>query len=117
MVEVECVFCAKIAAWDFLEKRQGIVRFEPLNPVADGHMLFVPELHRENAGLDPKLAGKTFAQASQHAYEQGWPYNLITSCGTAATQSVFHLHIHYVPRFKGDGLHLPWTGQIKTEES
>lgn len=37
--------------------------------------------------------------------------NFITSAGPAATQSVFHLHVHLVPRFEDDGLILPWTGQ------
>jgi histidine triad (HIT) family protein len=37
--------------------------------------------------------------------------NIITSIGRVATQSVFHLHVHIVPRHEGDGLCLPWTGQ------
>ena len=37
--------------------------------------------------------------------------NLITSKGREATQSVFHLHVHVVPRAAGDGLPLPWTPQ------
>jgi diadenosine tetraphosphate (Ap4A) HIT family hydrolase len=38
--------------------------------------------------------------------------NFITSAGRDATQTVFHLHIHIVPRHAGDGLALPWTGQV-----
>ncbi|CAL9324879.1 HIT family protein [Streptomyces sp. SudanB91_2054] len=37
--------------------------------------------------------------------------NLITSKGEAATQSVFHFHVHVVPRQEGDGRPLPWTAQ------
>jgi histidine triad (HIT) family protein len=37
--------------------------------------------------------------------------NLITSKGAAATQTVYHLHVHVVPRQGGDGLPLPWTPQ------
>lgn len=37
------------------------------------------------------------------------PSNLITSAGAEATQSVFHLHVHIVPRGENDGLALPWT--------
>jgi histidine triad (HIT) family protein len=37
--------------------------------------------------------------------------NLSTSKGEAATQSVFHLHVHVVPRQEGDRLPLPWTPQ------
>ncbi|OHT47970.1 hypothetical protein BKG71_25700 [Mycobacteroides chelonae] len=39
--------------------------------------------------------------------------NVITSIGPDATQTVFHTHIHVVPRRENDGLHLPWTGQVK----
>lgn len=35
--------------------------------------------------------------------------NIITSRGSAATQTVYHLHLHVVPRREGDGLGLPWT--------
>jgi histidine triad (HIT) family protein len=38
------------------------------------------------------------------------PCNIITSAGSDATQTVFHLHLHVVPRRAGDGLALPWTG-------
>lgn len=37
---------------------------------------------------------------------------VITSIGADATQTVFHTHIHVVPRRPGDGLTLPWTGQV-----
>jgi hypothetical protein len=40
-------------------------------------------------------------------------FNLITSVGAAATQTVRHLHIHLIPRREGDALALPWTGQQK----
>jgi histidine triad (HIT) family protein len=36
-------------------------------------------------------------------------YNLITSGGREATQTVMHAHVHYVPRRRGDGLKLPWS--------
>lgn len=44
-------------------------------------------------------------------------FNLITSSGRWATQTVKHLHIHYVPRRKDDGLTLPWTGQAQLAET
>jgi hypothetical protein len=45
--------------------------------------------------------------------ERYWVCNLITSVGADATQSVRHLHIHVVPRREGDGLMLPWSGQLQ----
>lgn len=113
----DCVFCQKIHQetfeheWNFAHVK--VVGFEPLNPVVPGHMLFVPSLHSVNAADKTLWTGLTFECASKYAREQARPFNLITSAGTEATQSIFHLHVHYVPRAEGDGLHLPWTGQKK----
>jgi histidine triad (HIT) family protein len=87
------------------------MRFEPLNPVTPGHMLFVPYTHVANASTHPSLTGLVFDAAARWGRQQNREYNLITSAGPNATQSVWHLHVHYVPRTSGDGLHLPWTGQ------
>lgn len=89
------------------------ISFEPLNPVAPGHMLFVPRAHVTLAG---GVEGSyLIAEAARLAYERalyrGEPFNLIMSGGAAATQTIEHLHVHYVPRRAGDGLTLPWTGQ------
>jgi histidine triad (HIT) family protein len=35
--------------------------------------------------------------------------NLLNSCGAAAFQTVFHFHVHVIPRYEWDGLRLPWT--------
>ena len=87
--------------------------FEPLNPVVPGHRLFVLTLHVSNASYDSTVTGVTFEAAALYAAGMGIDYNLITSAGSAATQTVFHLHVHYVPRMESDGLHLPWTNQVK----
>ena len=85
--------------------------FEPLNPVTPGHMLFVPVRHVASALDDPYETALTMEIASRWAARLAEDFNLITSAGAAATQTVRHLHIHLVPRREGDGLHLPWTGQ------
>lgn len=117
----DCVFCTKmddVLADDGLEwNRQGnICWFRPLNPVVPGHFLFVPYAHVEDAGENPAVTGAVFAEAARFGEKyRHWygDFNLITSAGTDATQTVFHLHVHYVPRKPNDGLHLPWTGQVK----
>ena len=108
-----CVFCQRIANGDCADCGHDVVRFEPLNPVTLGHMLFVPRQHVANAVIKPWVTGFVFEEAAAHGRRQEWGFNLITSVGTDATQSVFHLHVHFVPRRQGDGLHLPWTGQVK----
>lgn len=96
----------------------GIIVFEPLNPVTPGHVLVVPRKHVRDALEDLELSGKVFRFAAEYArflkldyYGDGGQFNFITSAGANATQTVFHLHVHVVPRREGDGLALPWTGQ------
>lgn len=79
-------------------------------------MLFVPVRHTPdasapNGSYDAGLAMETAARYA--AYHGVKSFNLITSCGKAATQTVEHLHVHLVPRREGDGLKLPWTGQSR----
>ena len=108
----DCPFCARIAAGEYDAGSGYAVTFEPLNPVVAGHRLFVSRRHCADALQWPIVTGKVMEYAALWAVgHQMAPCNFITSCGTVATQSVFHLHIHLVPRSDGDGLALPWTGQ------
>lgn len=112
-----CPFCARIGRGEYeaWADDPSVVWFEPLNPVTPGHMLFVPTRHVSGASdpaNGPYEAGITAEVAARWAQRHGveW-FNLITSVGAEATQTVFHLHLHLVPRRWDDGLHLPWTGQ------
>lgn len=107
----DCVFCQKIHEHDYSDRERDVVSFIPLNPVVSGHRLFVPVQHVDDAADKPWVTAQTMEVAANYAQAMNRPCNLITSMGEEATQSVFHLHIHYVPRREGDGLHLPWTGQ------
>ncbi|HEY3477867.1 MAG TPA: HIT domain-containing protein, partial [Streptomyces sp.] len=72
--------------------------------------LVVPRVHVADAGVDPDVTAAVMRRAAELAgvVESA---NIITSVGAAATQTVFHLHVHVVPRRVGDGLALPWTNQ------
>jgi histidine triad (HIT) family protein len=76
----------------------------PLRPVTPGHLLVIPYDHVDDALADPEISAIVMRRASEIA---PYPCNLITSVGREATQSVFHLHLHIVPRAKDDGLALP----------
>lgn len=113
-----CVFCDIAAdptrsqtAVSTLDGERTVVSFEPLNPVTPGHRLFVPVQHYAFAHEMPScLLGDVFRAAADWADARGG-YNLIQSNGRHATQTIFHVHVHLVPRTRRDGLHLPWTGQ------
>ncbi|MGA6208096.1 HIT domain-containing protein [Nocardia testacea] len=110
-----CPFCQRITEQAY-EQRYSyeVVRFEPLRPVTPGHQLFVPTRHAEHPDAEAVRTASGYAVA--YAETQGEPFNLITSAGAEATQTIDHIHIHYVPRRAGDGLALPWTGQQRTGE-
>ena len=118
----DCVFCQRIQCDEFDVSGYCAVSFEPLNPVTPGHRLFVPVNHVEDAR---DLGGLHSAIALASSWAKDWEnnpryrgdFNLITSAGPAATQTIPHLHLHYVPRRDGDGLTLPWTGQPREETS
>lgn len=103
-----CAFCDYDGPSPIVAEAPGVIAFRPLNPVTEGHLLFVPEVHVEDATEAPAITALVMAAASDWARGVG-DCNLITSVGEAATQTVKHLHIHLVPRSVGDGLALPWS--------
>lgn len=108
-----CVFCDINKIKSDVREVDGCFVFEPLNPIVKGHLLVVNKVHTNDFADNPAIFSLTSMTAAKIASENGGDYNLITSKGKAATQSVFHCHIHLVPRMKGDGLTLPWTNQKK----
>lgn len=109
----DCPFC-KIARSDpheqILQRTGGCIVIEPLNPVTKGHRLVIPMQHIKDAAVAPGWTAATMRVAAEVARSMG-PCNIITSVGAEATQTVFHLHVHVIPRSVGDGLSLPWTDQ------
>lgn len=113
---LDCVFCDRIKKGQFDDWRGAAFRtstawFSPLNPVTVGHKLFVSAEHISDASENPHIAGRVFEAAAWYAQQREERFNLITSAGTDATQTIWHYHVHYVPRRKGDGLLLPWSNQ------
>lgn len=113
--EAGCPFCKlvmeRVSTGRGIEQigSSGVYHFEPLNPVTPGHRLFVPAFHYEDAAEAPSATGAVFEWAAWWAAQQDEDFNLIVNAGPAASQTVRHLHIHYVPRRPSDGLILPWS--------
>lgn len=119
-----CPFCEIVAGnapatilgeWRGSAWRTQIIAIVPLNPVADGHTLVLPKTHVIDFTRAAQIAGDVMSRASILAHKMRRPVNLITSAGREATQSVWHFHVHLVPRAENDGLALPWySGKGKT---
>lgn len=115
-----CVFCeivaGRVSAEWILQPDYwpDAVVFIPLNPVTEGHCLIVPKVHVEDFAADPEVYASVSRRAAELMRWTPRPMNVITSRGVVATQSVFHLHVHLVPRAENDGLALPWySGKTK----
>jgi histidine triad (HIT) family protein len=106
-----CPFCeinTGRAPATFVHEWADAIAIVPLNPVVDGHTLVIPKTHVPDFTADPQVSAATMQRAAELMRWTNRPMNLITSRGREATQSVFHLHLHLVPRADGDGLALPW---------
>lgn len=108
--DVACVFCEIVAGRapaTIVRQWPDVTAFVPLNPVIDGHVLVIPNHHVRDAVALPGAAAMTMRRAAELAGESD-SSNILTSIGAPATQSVFHLHIHVIPRAFGDQLMVPW---------
>lgn len=114
-----CAFCAIVASPSLVEvvaEWEETIAFLPrldertgLRGCVEGHILVVSKKHVPDFTENRGVAGLTAMRASELAHRRGGQWNLITSAGLSATQTVFHLHMHLVPRLAGDGLLLPWS--------
>jgi histidine triad (HIT) family protein len=112
-----CLFC-KIVAGELPSQRvdedEHTVAFMDINPATRGHALVVPRNHAANVlSVDPADFAAVAVAAQRLARridERLAPdgINILNSCGSAAWQTVFHLHVHVIPRYAGDPLRLPW---------
>jgi len=113
----DCVFCQIVAGEapaTIVRRWADAIAIVPLDPVVVGHRLVIPRRHVDDAACDLTLTGAMAAHAADLALDLE-SCNLITSVGAPATQTIRHLHWHVVPRVAGDGLALPWTGQVTTD--
>lgn len=113
-----CPFCDIVAGRgpaEVMREWPDSLVIKPLRPVTEGHVLVLPRAHVTDLSDDPVITGVTMRHAAAYAAELPGALNLITSRGGAASQSVFHLHVHLVPRAWNDGLALPWhSGRVPT---
>lgn len=123
----DCPFCEIVDRDDpdarEVYRDQNVVAFFPTNPATLGHTLIIPRQHIADIwSLDQataeQLAGVTtqLAAAVRRAINpQG--LNIIQSNGKAASQTVFHLHVHLVPRWESDPIGHIWPPETDyTEE-
>jgi histidine triad (HIT) family protein len=122
----DCLFCG-IASGHVEGSRvyadERVIAFLDIKPVTTGHTLVVPRRHGAYlAELDPEdgaalfRAGMTVAAALRKSGLPCEGVNFWLADGEAAGQEVFHVHLHVVPRFAGDGFGLRFPPDYRIRE-
>ncbi len=117
MAEPDCIFF-KIVAGELpariVDEDERTIAFLDIAPATRGHALVIPRAHsRDVFEADPEDVRAVAAAAQRLAGRirerlGADGVNLLNSSGRAAWQTVFHLHMHVIPRYRDDPLRLPW---------
>jgi histidine triad (HIT) family protein len=113
----DCLFCGIVAGdvpGQIVDSDEHTVAFMDINPATRGHALVVPRRHSvdlmdvsdEDLG-HTMLAARRLARRIDEVLKPDG-FNLLNSCRPAAWQTIFHFHIHVIPRYEDDPLKLPW---------
>jgi len=113
-----CIFC-KIIKGDIpsstIYEDDNVKVIMDIAPSAKGHAILLVKQHVANVfELEAELAGKVFSVVPEIATaikeELGCDgMNILQNNGVAAGQTVFHLHIHFIPRWEDDSVNIKWT--------
>jgi histidine triad (HIT) family protein len=114
----DCIFC-KIINGDIpaakVFENDDVLAFLDISQVTKGHTLVIPKVHKENLyELTPEIASKLYEVVPSIAKAIKTEFNpiglnSINNNGEHAGQSVFHFHLHLIPRYgKGDGFGAVW---------
>ena len=124
----DCIFCkianGEIPSTTVYEDEDFRVILD-ISPAAKGHALILPKVHYDNAyEMDEAFAAKVFPLASKIAKAMKKVFhcdgvNILQNNEEAAGQTVFHFHMHIIPRYQDDDLKLSWntlTVEAKEQE-
>lgn len=125
MKKNDCIFCklanGEIASRSIYEDEDFRVILDAA-PATRGHALILPKEHADNLyQLPEEMAGRAFILAKKMAVSmteslgcQG--FNIVQNNGEVAGQTVFHFHIHLLPRYTDDGQGLFWEPRQYSDE-
>ena len=113
----DCLFCTIVAGEipaTVIAEDERTIAFMDINPATRGHALVIPrdharDIHEIDAGDLQAVAVMAQQVAARVLDKLGAAgVNLLNSSGAAAWQTVFHFHLHVIPRYEDDPLKLPW---------
>jgi len=125
MKKDDCIFC-KLANGDIptnvVYEDSDFTVIMDAAPATKGHCLILPKDHYANIyELDDEVAGKAFKLAKKMAKDMTEKlgcdgFNIVQNNGEAAGQTVFHFHMHLIPRYEGDNANILWEPTHPSED-
>ena len=122
-----CIFCEILqgtAESSIIYQDNLVTAFMDYQPMNPGHLLVIPNLHVAYlADLHPETGAHMFtiaqklAQGIRDSDLRCEGINLFLADGEAAMQEVFHVHLHVIPRYAGDGFGLTFPDRYFTRPS
>jgi histidine triad (HIT) family protein len=124
-VPEDCIFCRILAGElpaEVVQEDEHTIAFMDINPWTRGHALVIPRNHstdlldvpEEDLARSMSAAKRLAGRMTERLGADG--VNLLNACGAAAWQTVFHFHVHVIPRYEDDPLQLPTRPRQADEE-
>ena len=115
--ESDCIFCGIVAGdlpAEIIDSDEHTITLMDINPATRGHALVIPRRHATDLmDIDPDdlarcaVAAQRIAKRMEETLRPDG-FNLLNAVRAAGWQTVYHFHIHVIPRYVDDPLKLPW---------
>ena len=112
----DCIFCAIVAgdaSAQIVDSDERTVSFMDINPFTPGHALVIPRAHSadlteiSDEDLEATMLAARRLTRKMAATIEPAGFNILNACGAAAWQTVWHFHLHVIPRYEDDPMKLP----------
>jgi histidine triad (HIT) family protein len=116
-MDPDCIFCKVVAGeipGEVVDSDERTISVMDINPATNGHVVVITRDHAENLFevsdddlLAVMVAARRVAERMRETIAPGG-FNILHNIGRVAWQSIFHFHLHVIPRYEDDPLQLPW---------
>jgi histidine triad (HIT) family protein len=116
-VNSDCIFCKVVAREipsEVIDEDERTIAVLDINPATPGHLVVITKAHEpdlftisdEDLLAAMRMARRVAERMRDTIAPQG--FNILHNIGRVAWQSIFHFHVHVIPRYQDDPLQLPW---------
>jgi len=120
VADPDCIFCKVLAGeipGEIVDSDERTITVMDINPATRGHVVVIPRAHpkdllevsEEDLAATMAAVRRMIVRMQETIRPAG--FNVLNNMGRAAWQSIFHFHVHVIPRYEDDPLQLPWLPQ------